>query len=511
MPGLSNFGLSRSGSVRSATPQTTVASPPPANIKTPYWAGTKEEMQAAQAAPAPSRSFSLRRGRKPVAASKVTQSPTPAQEAPTAAAASSRPFSYEPLSANPYVGPVEAASIRHWQEQATAAESLRKARRESATTNKRSSSPPYIPREAAESLEQLRPLSPGSIFANGGTPPAPPAKGKAFKALSRGLSTVRKASLTPQHGPKISSPVTGSFQRGLPTGHVLEPQEHAAPLNLVGLEVAQAHSSRFGQPDFRISAPSQGAERALVASSRAEAHEKLTGEPAPAAAPKVAAPPVTKPKTAPRKVVNSTFADVMDAGMDDSWVPKPQAGQARVSTLQASNPTPLPTNPSPGPRDPFSRMVSKPLRIRKQPATNTNLPSTSVAPASASDWPWAQKPNPTAAPKPLEQQRPTPTQSPCPTPPTTGLAAALGARHASALLPGVTCTQCGKVVDAVAVPDHRCGKRSAAERDAQASDWSREEFYRANFGTGGEEEEKEVFVDTYLRPAHTSWRGVGRR
>ena len=290
-----------------------MATSAPVTTKLPYWAATAEEMQAAQGVP--KRSFSQRMGLKSVAASKATHTPTPAQAFKSVShmPVPARKFSYEPVVGNPYVDADQVdPATRYWQNEA-AATRARKSTRSSAAAHPRSSSPPYVPRED-QNVDQPRAISPGSIFANGGAPPAPPATRKASLTISRGVGSLRKASdsvkkaLTPQHRPKISSPVAGSFQR-------VGAQEDAAPLNLVGLKVAQDDSPRFAQADFQIAAAQEAAERARIALARRDS---------------CTAPPFSAlPKQVPRKVVNSTFGGVMDAGMDDSWVPNPRAGLDR--------------------------------------------------------------------------------------------------------------------------------------------------------------------------------------
>lgn len=496
--------------MRTAEPQTPTAPSAPVNIKTPYWAGTEEEVQAAQVVP--SRSASRRLERKLVAASKATTPTISRAPSPTPTpAASARRFSYEPsgrtyepLTRNPYVD----SCVLYWQEQVGAAGQQHGA-------PQRPVSPPYVPGQPAvaqpsDGQSQIRSLSPGSIFANGGTPPAPTAAKKASLTISRGIGSLRKAThaakkaFHPQHEPKISSPVAGSFRRGIPAGHALEPQDDVAPLDLVGLDVAQADVPRFGQAELKIAATQEAARSSLRASARADAYAALTGEPTPATTPTVAAPsapPATNPappkKTAPRKVVDSAMSDFFGAGMDDSWVPDPRAG--------LDDP-----EPAAAPKKPFAALVPAALKIKKLRAANNPLPPKQPTPAPSA----VPKPN-LVAPRPLQQPTPAPTQAPLqrPRPETpvgkSGLAAALGTRGAS-YLPGVTCTQCGKVVDAVAVQDHRCGKKSASDRDPQPSDWSREQFYQSNVEPGEQDGRSEVFIDTHIRPGHTSWR-AGRR
>jgi hypothetical protein len=337
MTGLSTFGLSRSSSFSAAESQTTVASSTPVNTKLPYWAPTPEEVQGTQVVTTPSRSFSLR-GHKPVAASKATPTTSPAQTIPRKPvpppATPARKFSYEPVVGNPYAETITTRS--------------RNPLRAYPAANNRSSSPPYDPTGRAQSPEQIRPLSPGSIFANRGTQPAPPAM-RNFAAVSRGIGSLKKASstvkkaLTPQHEPKISSPIAGSFQRGFPEGHPLA-QEDVLPLNLVGLEVAQADTARYAQPAFQFPTGPGAGETATITATRADSYRRLTGEQAPAntGSPSTSrpAPPATTPapisKTVPRKVVQSTFGDVVDAGMDNSWVPNPRAGLDRPPPVEKS-------------------------------------------------------------------------------------------------------------------------------------------------------------------------------
>jgi hypothetical protein len=522
MPGLSTYGLSRSSSVRAAESQTTVTPSTPVTTKLPYWAPTAEEMQAAQVV-APSRS-----GRKHVAASKATPTPTPAQAIPRKPVPTpttpARRFSYEPVVGNPYAEPVATTRSRNPLRAAPAA-------------NNRSSSPPYVPGARAQSPEQLRPLSPGSIFANGGTPPAPPhARKGSLAAISRGVGSLKKASstvkqasatvknaLTPQHEPKISSPIPGSFQRGFPPGHVLAQQGDVAPLNLVGLEVAQADTAKYAQPAFQFATGPGAGETARVTATRADAYTRLTGEAAPANLGSPTAPPATSPaatkKTTPRKVVNSTFGDVIDAGMDASWASDPRDGKVSTPT---DTPPPQPTNNLQAELNPFAALGSAAQMFKKQGQANQTLPSTSVAPAPT-------QPAKPLAPKPLATSAwtKTPAQWASEAPPVPGTDFTQDLRdHRASQMMQVTCAKCTKVIPAVAIAGHRCAKPPMTEerkqevrnmriskmfpplqfpsRCVKMGEWA------AKAGSS-EDEAPEVFLDTYVQAATTVWRSVTRQ
>ena len=508
----------------------TVAPSTPVTTKLPYWAPTAEEMQAAQAATTPSRSLSRRLGRKNVAASKATPTPTPAQAIPRKPVPTpttpTRRFSYDPVVGNPYAEPVAATRSRNPLRAAPA-------------TNNRSSSPPYVPGARAQSPEQLRPLSPGSIFANGGTPPAPHhARKGSFAAISRGVGSLKKAAstfkkassaakqaLTPQHELKISSPIAGSFQRGLPPGHVLA-QEELAPLNLVGLEVAQADTARYGQAAFQFATGPGAGETARITATRADAYKRLTGEAAPANLGSPSAPSASTPaslkKPTPRKVVNSTFGGVIDAGMDVSWASNPRDGKVSTPT---DTPPPQPTNNLAAELNPFTALGSAAQMFKKQgQQANQPLPSTSVAPAPTQP---AAKP---LAPKPLATSAwtKTPAQwaSEAPPVPGTDFTQDLRDRRASQMM-RVTCAKCSKVTPAVAIAGHRCAKPPMTEERKQEIRNMRiskmfppsqvpsrcvkmGEWVAKKAEAEKEVEAPEVFLDTYVQAAQTVWRSVTR-
>ena len=554
MPSLSNFGLSRSNSARTVESQSTVVASAPVNVKLPYWAPTAEEVEAARLA-APKRSFSQRMGLKSVAASKATPTPTPAQATPPKPVPSptvpARKFSYEPVAGNPYADADQVdPATRYWQNEAAAARA-RKSTRSSAASHKRSSSPPYVPREG-QNFDQPRSLSPGSIFANGGTPPAPSATRKASLTISRGIGSLRKASsnakkaLTPKPQPKISGPVAGSFQR--------EFAGELEPLNLVGLDIAQADASRYAQPDFQIAAAQKAAERARVASARRDSHTRLTGESTPVASPQVASPsapsgpnssPAATKKAAPRKVVNSTFGGVIEAGKDSSWVPNPRAGldrppppppeqniawpwskgkgKGKVSTPEASTVAPPPpTNNPPADLNPFAALAPAAQMFKKQGQANQEtLPTTPVTTATLA------QPAAPLAPEPLAPRRPLDTRcmpgssmtatqwaAQAPRVPGTDFTVGIYDRRVSDML-RIKCTGCNKVIFAAAIPGHRCAKPKMTAEEKANSNPKFEDFFQPKFTKvqqSEEAEKPEVFLDTYVGAAAQSvWRSVTRQ
>jgi hypothetical protein len=542
-----------------------VAPSTPVNTKLPYWAPTPEEVQGTQVVTTPSRTLSMR-GRKPVVASKATPTPSPAQAIPRKPVppptTPARKFSYEPVVGNPYAETITTKS--------------RNPLRAYPAANKRSSSPPYVPTGRTQSPEQIRPLSPGSIFANRGTQPAPPAT-RNFAAVSRGIGSLKKASstvkqasstvkkaLTPQHEPKISSPIAGSFQRGFPEGHALAP-EYVAPLNLVGLDVAQADTARYGQPAIQFSTGPGAGETTRITATRADSYRRLTGEQAPANLGSPSPPPAINPAppaanptpsktTVSRKAVESTFGDIMDAGMDASWVPNPRAGLDRPPPVEKSfawpwtkgkgkasvpeaptdtPPPPTPPPPSPPPPsnhltaelNPFAALGSAAQMFKKQGQANQPLPSTSAPQNSA-------PPEASLVPKPLAPRHVQPEfntsqavqlASQAPLVPGTDFTQDLRDRRTSQHL-RVTCTACGKLIFAAAVASHRCAKSKMTEAEKAAFNPRFSQFFPASKKRGGEQgdrqvareaavedERPEVFLDTYVQAATTVWRTVTRQ
>ncbi|GAB7322062.1 hypothetical protein MBLNU13_g03105t1 [Cladosporium sp. NU13] len=356
---------------------------------------------------------------------------------------------------------------------------------------------------------------------------APIKKSKANGVLSRGFGTIRKAAghamrSPAADGPKISTPVAGSFHRsGLNSPVVME-----TPLQLVGLEVAQADVPRYGKPDHLLESP-------RTVGPRPHSLSWLTNEPVPTQPPAApAAPAASAPKrSASRKVVNEAdrqtlFGDIIAAAQDSSWVnePEPQAkgsapreekGKDRVASLKKA-PTMPPSFTIPSAGNPFAARPRQPVNFDK------SLPS-SPAPGSMRRQITVTNP---VQPAPQYTSR---------------FQEALesdGGRRAS-YVPGIKCSDCGKMIDAVQVADHRCGERAAQAVDRD--DWqpaglSRADTYTANYGrpprlspattwgrdcmqslsglqgheTGFVDDgvEPDVVVDTFVRGNHTSWRGV---
>lgn len=369
--------------------------------------------------------------------------------------------------------------------------------------------------------------------------PAPTKKSKATGVLSRGFGTIRKAAGHAGHSRntsdevKISTPVPGSFHRsGLNSPVVME-----TPLNLVGLEVAQADVPRYGKPDHLLESP-------RTVGPRTDSLSWLTNEPnptKPSVAPAPSAAPAPK-RSASRKVVNEAdretlFGDIIAAAQDSSWVEKPEAqaqgrtrgedkGERKASGVKAP-PVMPPSFTMPSSGNPFAKprpsAVPAPLGMSSQPPNlDKSLPS---------------------SPAPGSMRRQTALNNPDQTPRyhTSRFAEALeadGGRRAS-YVPGIKCSDCGKMIDAIQVADHRCGKRAAQAVDRenwQPAGLSRADTYASNYGrpaqlspattwgrdcmqslsglqaheTGFVDDgvEPDVVVDTFVRGNHTSWRGV---
>jgi hypothetical protein len=373
--------------------------------------------------------------------------------------------------------------------------------------------------------------------------PAPTKKSKATGVLSRGFGTIKKAtgrarrSLETSGETKISTPIAGNYHRsGLNSPVVM-----TTPLHLVGIEVAQADVPRYGKPDHLLASPH-------IAYPRDDSLGWLTGEPVPtqpsaasAAPPAPDAPVPTRSKS--RKVVNDSdretlFGDIIAAAQDSSWVDDSQTqakgqargeenGQRNASGILASATMPqLFTIPSSG--NPFAARVNPSvgpasLGMSRQPTNlDKSLPS---------------------SPAPSSMRRQTTVNNPAYAPRYDGsrFAESLesgGARRAS-YVPGIKCSDCGKMIDPVQVSDHRCGRRpaQAVDRDDwQPAGLSRADTYASNYGrrsrlspaiawgrdymqslsglqgheTGfvDNNDESDVVVDTFVRSDHTSWRGV---
>lgn len=543
MPTFPSFSLNRHSSVRTVRPTTAVAPATSTTTKVPYWAGTEESDQVHAATPtAPHDSQ-----REPVgvetrtASKKQTFPPNAIPQKPVATSSAPKPVQvYTPVEGNPY----RVDSIHQWVD---------KVEPESSASNRL----PHWSWEpnSLEAHNELRPLSPGSIFANGRPQPVPSQKSKASEVLSRGIGSVRKAAgqakraLAVSNEPKISSPVTGTFHRSYRDSHVLGGFVNDSPLDLVGIEVAQADPPRYGKPDYALA-------NAHKADPRAVAMSRLTGEPIQAqlfapngyqhpttpAAP--SAPAAAKLKQISRKVVggddrDTVFGDVIAAAQDSSWIDEPQSnyqtqpqhagkgkGKARPRSAMPASFNRLPAAGNPftatnGSLDSFAMMVPRPLSYQRRPDLDKTLPTVPV-PGS-----------PRCYTRPTTQQPDAYTHNTnrYSTASLSDTLAAEGVRRAS-YVPGIKCADCNKLIDAFAVQDHRCGRRAAQTVDAevQPTGPSREEVYAANhrasmqfssttlwgqdcvrtLNDASSSNEPDVVVDTFVRRNHTSWKGTVR-
>jgi hypothetical protein len=480
----------------------------PTTTKAPYWAGTEVSAQP-QAAHGISR--------KPVGAGHKTH---PAPRSPTSPAARTVPckplattsatqpgWKYDAVEGNPYA----QDAAQQWVPASGSG------------NRQRSHSPPHISTEKANSFQQnffdgahhqQVPLSPGQLLSNGMT--------KATRVLSQGMGSVRRAAsqakraLSVSHEAKIGSPIPGSFQRGDRAGYGLESQEDILPLHLVGLEVAQANVRQFGQADHVLAD--------AKSDPRAVAMSMLTGDPlvpqpsskseTPAPpAPAATAPPKSKKTT--RKVVgesgrDTVFGDILDAGYDSSWASEPKAeaqsdrkskgraGSRTPSTMPASfRPVPTGGNPFAVRRDSV-RMASANLdkSLPPSPAPGSMRRNTPRPPQT-----WASQASQSRTSRSGTAK--------------SSLAETLkadGVQRAS-YVGGIKCTNCGRIVDACAANDHRCGQRAAqaVDNESQPTGFSRADAYAANFGQDwSKDDNPEVVVDTFVHNGYTSWKGVVR-
>ena len=506
MPALSTLGFSRSRSVHTAQPTQSMA-PTMSAAKKPYWARDEDDDQPQASQPMATPIIR----RKPVAVRPETSAapkistPAPAHSisrkpVPTPPAAEPV-LAYTPVDGNPY----GTGSVQRWTDHVEPGSTI-----------------PVAQVEVHNVVQQPEfSLSPA------------PTKSKATGVLSRGFGTIKKAaghakrSLAISDKVKISTPVAGSFHRsGLNSPVVME-----TPLHLVGLEVAQADVPRYGKPDHLLESP-------RTVGPRSDSLNWLTSETVPTPPPAPSAAPGPK-RSASRKVVNDAdretlFGDIIAAAQDPSWLTDSDAqakGQARGEEKGQRNasgmraPAVLPPSfkmPSSG--NPFAR--PRPSAVPAPLGMPTNL-DRSLPPS----------------PAPGSIRRQTAVRNPFPAAPhyTSRFAEALesdGGRRAS-YVPGIKCSDCGKMIDAVQVADHRCGKRAAqaVDRDNwQPAGLSRADTYASNYGrperlaptttwgrdcmqslsglegheTGFVDDgvEADVVVDTFVRGNHTSWRGV---
>ena len=364
--------------------------------------------------------------------------------------------------------------------------------------------------------------------------PAPTKKSKANGVLSRGFGTIHKAAGHAMRSPaadepNISTPVAGSFHRsGLNSPVVME-----TPLHLVGLEIAQADVPRYGKPDHLLESPRTAGSRSDSLSwLMSEPNSTLTQPPA-APAPTSPAPPAAPApqRSASRKVVNQAdretlFGDIIAAAQDSSWVDEPEAqakgsapgeqkGEDRIASLKKA-PTLPPSFTIPSSGNPFAARPRQPVNLNK------SLPS-SPAPHSIR--------RQTAV---INSVQPTPHY-------TSRFQEALESERGrrASYVPGIKCSDCSKMIDALRVTDHRCGKRAVHAVDCddrRPAGLSRADTYASNYGrpqrlapttTRGRDRkqslsglrghetgfvddgvESDVVVDTFVRGSHTSWRGV---
>lgn len=427
MSALNHFPPSKGSSVRAAQAQTSSSSAATRPVAAPYWAGTE-----ATHSTKPSTAHKI--PRKPVATT-ATPNPIPALQSQLVA------------------GPACQAS-------------------------------PQIP----------RPVSPTSNPNNGRPQPAaaPPTAQPAitrFGSIRKAASNVRNAlsnsGQAASNGPEISGPVPGSFA-------LLTQQNGIPPMDLVGLAEARANVRRYGQADYELAgvqavavaaraarvAAAERANKPLPPLPSTSPMHKIPRKPVPASSSKAAAAPPRNPRRvlSAQSGAGTTFGDIIDAGMDSSWVDA-QAGAQQVSNAPALVAPVQIANPPRAPR------VPKPtcLNARGQEVRN----------------PFAAAPRPRLVPATPE----------FPTSPLAATLAAEGLRPAS-FVPGIKCSDCGEEIDAAAVADHNCGFSAARRRASPHPTPSREAVYAADFPD--HRGPPEVIVDTFVRDGHTSWVGVVR-
>lgn len=389
-----------------------------------------------------------------------------------------------------------------------------------------------------------------------------------FGSVRRAASTAKKSLSKRVHSSgsevRISGPVPGSFHRAT-NSHVLTSQDGVPPLELIGLEQAQANPQKYGRPDHDLADISAAAVKtrasAIAAaermafpdsprqSSSSTTHsiprKPVTPCPAMMAAPFPSAQ-VAPPRN-PRRVVTQTSRGTMwgqfvEAGMNDSWATQSQyltQGEGASERLDKGNGKGKSTGAAPvsNSNGTFSRHAPTD-QIPAVPPLRTNRPNTnnnpSLAPAIGRASTITTVPNNAATPN-------------------TRLAATLasqGIRSAS-YVPGVRCSDCGLEIDVEAVATHYCAPTSGMFRpmrtDSQLPAHSRGSVYAANYPISSragpsasmqsqqrdpkarsgasrlmsvvkrpapetelEEGEPEVIVDTFVVENHTSWIGAVR-
>lgn len=481
MSGHGKANMARRGSIQQTPPSTPQQS---TKTKRPYWAGTEEEYQPSSTPYTPSTEKKI--PRKPVP---TTGIPSPG-------------FVYKPVEGNPYLpSPTSTKApssthnpIKHKPVEGNPYPDCPSSSKSPKETRNSVKHTPQKSHNVEEKPLPPRPLSPGSIFNNGkpqhvSWAPETGNKRKYSGSLSKGFDSIIRAASTAKHamsstkvpdeapGPKISSPIPGSFRRSGMT-----PNDDPEPLNLVGLEVAQANVRKYGQADHTLATT-----QALAVASRASAlakdvrkakkespasprtpetptspTHKIPRKPVPKPQPKSTAP---APAPNPRRVISTasdavtTWGQIIDAGMDETWVKDAEAKQqVRRSKQHAGASTGTPrTDPVPDSQKSSTRMSPAPLRFSKRPSVNQEAPSV-----------------------------PAPEQP-----------------YKSAVVQAVRCSNCGGKVAVAAVEKHTCERYPPPRQ-------SREALYAANFPSDAPEDENEVIVDTFVRSQHTSWVGQGK-
>jgi hypothetical protein len=461
-----------------------------ATTKAPYWAGTEASAKSQTTQPQSAHRIS----RKPHNTQAVPRTPsspaaTTIPRKPVATAQASSPgWNYNAVEGNPYA----QDAAQQWVPASGSG------------NRQRGTSPSHISTEKANSFQQnffdgahhqQVPLSPGQLLSNGMT--------KATGALSRGMGGVRRAAsqakraLSVSSAPRIGSPIPGSFQRNDRAGFVLESQEDILPLELVGLEVAQGDVRRFGQADHAL------AGRALaLAMLTGEVDQpqpsRNSGRPA-SPAPATPTPAAPKSKKADHRVVgqqgrDTVFGDIVDAGYDTPEAESDGKGKGRAGSRTHSA-MPASFRPVPASGNPFAVRRDS---ARMAPANlDKSLPS-SPAPGSMRR----------CTPHPSQAWASQASQS------RTSRTGTTNSSQQPSYVASIKCTDCGKLLDVYSTSDHRCDRRDAqaADSERQATGYSREDVYAANFGNEdwSKDDNPEVVVDTFVHNGYTSWKGVVR-
>ncbi|KAM0720095.1 hypothetical protein Q7P37_004231 [Cladosporium fusiforme] len=519
-----NSGMKRSDSVRTvhqhlatmATATRTSAST--AATKRPYWAGPESSTESLTTGPA------------------ISNPPVPASTVPDSGR------TYEFVS-NPYAA-AEPGTPPYTV--AVGANSPHASRAKEVSWTHQGTQEATAPAERA--------ISPGSIFPSQQTRTTSATDSSRSSAVKKSLASkfgsVRRAASTAKKSlaqkvrtsdeVKISGPVPGSFHRE-GNMHVLAPQDGIPPLNLVGLETAQANVQRYGQADHDLAAVSAAAvamrASAIAAAERAafSPESPTPGSPVPSTASSVysiprrpipasplAAPsppaqavrtqaPLVPPRSL-RRVTGTVNRDTMwgdFTGTDEFWVRRSQfqvqgemyPQQTGKGKGKASEPAPVST--------------SRDNATTSAPTDSVLAPSPSVN----------RQPSPDDSYSTTHRHSP---DGPSNAPLATTLASQ-GLRRAS-YVPGIRCSDCGQEIDVDAVASHNCS--ASAPSGPRRTATSTQAPDRPGNGSGAHEEaarfmsmierpapapepevddeEPEVIVDMFIEEGHTRWRGSTR-